>query len=943
MVNAEALEKFYKTVEQNQDDYVERLREAVAIPSSDVERRDDVVRMSHWLTSLFEKLGIKYEARDVGSHIMDNVELKLPPIILGTYGNDPNKKTILVYGHYDVQPALLEDGWSSKPFDMIETPQGQLIGRGASDDKGPIIGWLNAIEAHQNAEIEFPVNLKICFEGMEENGSEGLDELISKEADKYFKDVDAVCISDNYWLGVTKPCLTYGLRGICTYKVTISGPGKDLHSGVFGGTVHEPMTDLFHLFSKLVTPQGKILITGVNDDVAPLDDAELQIYKSLEFTMSEFHSAIGSKTNIHESEIEILQHRWRYPSLSIHGIEGAFSSSGFKTVLPARVIGKFSIRIVPNMDAKRVDQQVVKYFNDEFAKLGSKNTLNVECLHSAKAWIANPNHWNYVAASNAVERVFKCKPDLTREGGSIPVTLTFQDALKKNVLLLPMGRGDDFLTKLVFWDRDKGEDMTEVIEKPFYDVNLGCGYGLNKVQHLTFKEIYSSNVAAKDNKLIKEKSLISESFKVSDESVAFKMDDNIGERRVNYDTIFNEYHGVFPTRLGFFKHKQKIEEIHTQRVDYTIKQGNVLIKRDIDSQLHVSLSDEGEVSTDQEIGDIEEDQIKDETISYLEHKKIVQYVEEHNRKFLAKTIEMDGNCFNVMLEHITEILQLPQAYQQTKFGRRSLLQLDQYIKNIIIERNTISGYVFDKIYLRFHPHNNAWIGNHVALEPFEDGFGKCIAIPFDMFFNSHVHPEFQMLVWNTSRRYGSRKIIRDCEEVELSRKRKPSFDASQLFESLDPLVFNDFDAHAYYDSIKYLYWARTQEQFDKELRLFKIAKHQKAGCSNYNSVEHSWCISNLIQGLSDKYDIELDIEQLIGRSLDCYDDFLKSLNQILPLEDNTLIYYRCDSFNSCFNHLDLVPFVGSQSISVLCFVSWGEIPHIRSIQWSAANVDTYLH
>ncbi|CAG8658705.1 34924_t:CDS:2, partial [Racocetra persica] len=287
---------------------------------------------------------------------------------------------------------------------------------------------------------------------MEENGSEGLDELILKEADKYFKDVDAVCISDNYWLGVTKPCLTYGLRGICAYKVTISGPGKDLHSGVFGGTVHEPMTDLFHLFSKLVTPRGDILITGINDDVAPLDDEEHQKYKSLEFSMSEFHFAIGSKTNIHESELEILQHskpvanvpyRWRYPSLTIHGIEGAFSNSGFKTVLPAKINGKFSIRIVPNMDPKRVDKLVEKYLKDEFTKLGSKNTLKVESLHSAKAWLANPNHWNYVAASKAAERVFNRKPDLTREGGSIPVTLTFQDALNKNVLLLPMGRGDD--------------------------------------------------------------------------------------------------------------------------------------------------------------------------------------------------------------------------------------------------------------------------------------------------------------------------------------------------------------------------------------------------------------------------------------------------------------------------------------------------------------------
>ncbi|CAG8514913.1 17922_t:CDS:2, partial [Racocetra fulgida] len=301
-------------------------------------------------------------------------------------------------------------------------------------------------------------------------------------------------------------------------------------------------------------------------------------------------------------------------------------------------------------------------------------------------------------------------------------------------------------------------------------------------------------------------------------------------------------------------------------------------------QFHDSLSDDQEL---EELEDIKEDQI-DENISYMEHKKIVQYVEEHNRNFLAKAMEVDG---------ILDMNRLPLVHQQTKFGRRTLWQLDQYTKNMIIEKNTISGYVFDKIYLRFHPHNNTWIGNHVALEPFEDGFGKCIAIPFDMFFNSHVHPEFQMLEWNTSRRHGSRKIIRDCEEFELTRKRKPSFDASQLFESLDPLVFNDFDAHAYYDSIKYLYWARTQEQFDKELRLFKIAKSQKAGCSNYSSVGHSWCIPNLMQGLSDKYEVELEIDQLIGRSLDCYDDFLKSLNQVLPLEDNTQIYYRCDSYN----------------------------------------------
>ncbi|CAH1763722.1 16021_t:CDS:2 [Entrophospora sp. SA101] len=349
--------------------------------------------MSEWLVKLFQKLGVSYEIADIGTHQMAGKTLKLPPILLGTYGNDPKKKTILVYGHYDVQPALIEDGWDSDPWKLTTDSNGRMVGRGSSDDKGPIIGWLNAIEAHQKAGIEFPVNLKICFEGMEESGSENLDELIAKEAKRYFKDVDAVCISDNYWLGVTKPCLTYGLRGICYFELIVSGPGRDLHSGVFGGTVYEPMTDLVYLLSKLVKPNGEILIPGILDDVAALT--------------------------------------------------GAFSASGAKTVIPCSVRGKFSIRLVPDMDPERVKNLAEDYLRKEFEKLGTKNQFKLETLHGAKAWVASPNHWNFVAASKAVESVYNCRPDFTREGGSIPVTLTFQDLLGKNVLLLPMGRGDD--------------------------------------------------------------------------------------------------------------------------------------------------------------------------------------------------------------------------------------------------------------------------------------------------------------------------------------------------------------------------------------------------------------------------------------------------------------------------------------------------------------------
>ncbi|KAJ3050544.1 hypothetical protein HK097_008510 [Rhizophlyctis rosea] len=438
-------EKIATYIRQNEKYYIQRLAEVVAIPSvsGEAARRPDVFRMGEWLVNELKRLGASVETRAPGKQTLEGKELDLPPVVLGTYGTDAKKKTVLVYGHYDVQPAFKSDGWNTDPWTLVEDSQGRLLGRGSTDDKAPVISWLWVIEAHQKLGIDFPVNLKMCFEGMEESGSEGLDEIIYAEADKYFKDVDCVCISDNYWLGVEKPCLTYGLRGISYFNLTVSGPGKDLHSGVFGGTVHEPMTDLITLMSKLVTVDGKILVPGVYDDVAPRTEAEDKLYQNLAFKLDDIHSATESKTTIFDTEKEVLMARWRNPSLSLHGIEGAFYSPGAKTVIPAKVIGKFSIRTVPNQEPAKITELVRKYIESEFAKLKSKNTISVDCGHAGKWWVADVNHWNYVAASKAVQKVFKASPDFTREGGSIPVTLTFQEALKKSVLLLPMGKSDD--------------------------------------------------------------------------------------------------------------------------------------------------------------------------------------------------------------------------------------------------------------------------------------------------------------------------------------------------------------------------------------------------------------------------------------------------------------------------------------------------------------------
>ncbi|RDX44571.1 CNDP dipeptidase [Lentinus brumalis] len=442
--------QFLKFVDDNAETFIKRLGEAVAIPSvsGDSSYRPDVFRMSTWLDGQLKSLGVTTKLVDLGKHVMDGQELPLPPAILGRIGDDPTKKTVLIYGHYDVQPAQKSDGWDTEPFTLaVDEKTGQMIGRGSTDDKGPILGWLNVLEAHKTLGLELPVNLRFCFEGMEESGSEGLDDLIKTEITKgkesWFDGVDCVCISDNYWLNTRTPCLTYGLRGLVYFKITISGPARDLHSGGFGRMVHEPMTDMVNILSKLVAPDGTILVPGVDDLVPAAQDEEIAIYEKLDYSVQDVEDAIGAPVTLSQDKVSVLMGRMRLPALSIHGIEGAFSGPGAKTVIPASVSGKFSIRIVPPQTPEAVDALVQTYIEQEFAKLHSKNTLKIENLHNGRPWAADPKHWNYEAAIRATEAVYKRSPDLTREGGSIPVTLSFAERLGVNVLLLPMGRGDD--------------------------------------------------------------------------------------------------------------------------------------------------------------------------------------------------------------------------------------------------------------------------------------------------------------------------------------------------------------------------------------------------------------------------------------------------------------------------------------------------------------------
>ncbi|KAL8182388.1 UNVERIFIED_CONTAM: Beta-Ala-His dipeptidase [Gekko kuhli] len=286
--------------------------------------------------------------------------LSLPPVILAELGNDTEKPTVCFYGHLDVMPAKMEDGWKTDPYTLTEM-DGKLYGRGTTDNKGPVLAWINAVGTFTALNMTLPVNVKFLLEGMEEAGSLGLEDLL-KENERFFSDVTYIVISDNIWLSNKKPALTYGTRGNAAFFVEVESCKKDLHSGSFGGIIYEAMSDLVALLDSLVDSSGHILIPGIYEDVANVTDEELKLYAPIDFNFDEHKANIGVKEFLHKTKEDILLNLWRNPSLSIHGIEGAFSEPGIKTVIPSKVIGKFSIRQVPNMNLSTVESQVLEHF-----------------------------------------------------------------------------------------------------------------------------------------------------------------------------------------------------------------------------------------------------------------------------------------------------------------------------------------------------------------------------------------------------------------------------------------------------------------------------------------------------------------------------------------------------------------------------------------------------
>lgn len=316
----------FSYIDDHKTEYINNLREAVAIKSVSAwpDHRDEIIKMMKWAETRLKDLGVTTELADIGKQtLLDGSEIPLPPVLLGTLGSDPQKKTVLLYGHLDVQPALKEDGWDTEPFTLVQKDE-KLFGRGSTDDKGPVLGWLHALQAYKAIGADIPVNLKVIliiisrfyfnlllliifrlklvFEGMEESGSEGLDDLLWARKETFLQGVDYVCISDNYWLGTTKPCITYGLRGICYFSLEVTCAAMDLHSGSFGGTVHEAMADLIYLMNTLVDVNGKVLVEGIYDNVAEMTKTEMDSYKTIEFDVAKFKKSIGANALPHNED-----------------------------------------------------------------------------------------------------------------------------------------------------------------------------------------------------------------------------------------------------------------------------------------------------------------------------------------------------------------------------------------------------------------------------------------------------------------------------------------------------------------------------------------------------------------------------------------------------------------------------------------------------------------
>jgi succinyl-diaminopimelate desuccinylase len=408
-----------------EDDLCDLLR--IPSVSAQPEHRTDVRQAAEWLADRFRRLGFSSEVLATGGH----------PLVIAESPRVANAPTVLVYGHYDVQPAEPIEKWTTPPFEPTRRG-GNLYARGATDDKGQMLTHVLSAEAWLECRGGLPLNVKYVIEGEEEVGSLALEKYLADHADSLA--ADCVVISDGAQFAPGVPAICYGLRGIAYYELHVTGPNRDLHSGSFGGSVTNPANALAKVLAGMVDDRGRVQIPGFYDDVVPMTDRERRLLAELPFEETEYLLQVGVAGAWGEEGYTLLERRWARPSCDVCGLWSGYQGEGAKTVLPATAGAKISFRLVPDQSPHKITNGL-KWLLTELCPPGIE--MELIDLHGSPGLLVSLESPYVDAAARAIEHAFGRRPVFTREGGSIPIVTTLHETLRADVLLLGWGQNDD--------------------------------------------------------------------------------------------------------------------------------------------------------------------------------------------------------------------------------------------------------------------------------------------------------------------------------------------------------------------------------------------------------------------------------------------------------------------------------------------------------------------
>lgn len=420
------LKKVSDYINTNNSSYIEELKTFLRIKSisTDVNHKKDMLKGAEFVSN---------KLKDAGMNKVRIIKTNGHPLVYAEWLNAPGKPTVLIYGHYDVQPVDPIELWDTPPFEPA-IRNGKIYARGATDDKGQIYMHVKSVEAHLKTNGKLPVNVKFIIEGEEEIGSSNLEEFVKKNS-KLLK-CDTVLISDTALYAPGVPTITLGLRGIAYMEIEVTGPNRDLHSGTFGGAVANPINILAEMITKMMDSNGHISIPGFYDDVIKVTKKERERFKALKFSEKNYAKAISVRELKGEKGYSTLERMWVRPTLDCNGIIGGFTEAGAKTVLPSKVTAKISMRLVPNQDPKKI----AKIFTNYVKQIAPKSVrVEVREIHGGHPIVTPMNNEATIAASKAMARAFGKKTVYMREGGSIPIVTVFAKQLNAIPVLMGLG------------------------------------------------------------------------------------------------------------------------------------------------------------------------------------------------------------------------------------------------------------------------------------------------------------------------------------------------------------------------------------------------------------------------------------------------------------------------------------------------------------------------